>query len=191
VVVATSRRYQVTEERTSEVQQPIGDQPPVGAEPRTVEQVEAEYRARQAGKDRENEALRAELQRFKDAEARTRDEAESKRIAEQGEIESLKARLTESEQTRALEARRYRYPNASDALDPSALMAMDEAKLQGLEARLTVKGAAAPAPYVDPNTPPRNPTAPQPTGPKSSDELKADLERYAPDYQSYLATRRG
>lgn len=179
----------MTEERTSDTSQPIGE-PPVGQPVRTVEQVEAEYRQRQAGKDRENEALRQELERYKSAEASARTEAEAKRAAELGEIESLKARLTESEQARALEARRFRFPAAADALDPSALMAMDEARLAGLESRLTAK-APAPPQYVDPNRPPANPPVPAQTGPKTSDELKADLKRFAPEFIAQLEQERG
>ena len=170
----------MTEERTSEPTQPIGDQPPVGGETRTVEQVEAEYRSRQAGKDREAAALRDELARYKAAEDRQKAEAEARRTAELGEVEALKRQLAEEQSGRLMDARKARFPHAADVLDTSALAAMDEAKLAALEERLTPRGSAPPQ-RVDPNSPPRTPAQGVPQ-PKSEAELRADLERLAPEF---------
>lgn len=177
----------MTEQRTSEGQAPIGEgtaqppAPPVGEATRTVEQVEAEYRARQAGKDRENAALRQELDRYKAADAQRQTEAEARRTAELGEVEALKRQLAERDTAHASEVRSIRFPNAADVLDASALAAMDEAKLVALEERLRPAGGRKPEPYVDPNAPPRNPPQGQP-GPRSTSDLKADLERMAPEF---------
>lgn len=174
----------MTEQRTSEGQPPIGDPTqgtPVGDATRTVEQVEAEYRARQAGKDRENQALRQELERYKAADTQRQTEAEQRRAAELGEVEALKRQLAEREAAHLSELRSVRFPNAADVLDPGALAAMDEAKLTALEERLRPKGGAKPEPYVDPSSPPRTPPQGQ-SGPRSSSDLKADLERMAPEF---------
>lgn len=169
----------MTEERASEDTQPIGEQP-VGSEPRTVEQVEAEYRSRQAGKDRENAALRAELDRYKQTEAQRNAEAEQRRAAELGEVESLKRQLAEEKAGRTIEVRSTRFPNAADVLDAGALAAMDEAKLVALEERLAPKRAQGSG-VMDPNSPPRNPAQGVPQE-KTLEDLQADLARYAPDF---------
>ena len=181
----------MTEERTSETTQPISDGAPelVGGDARTVEQVEAEYRARQAGKDRENEALRQELARFKATEAQRTTEAEQRRTAELGEVEALKRQLAEERQARTSEVRSVRFPNAADVLDPSALAAMDEAKLAALEERLAPKRVQGTAgAVIDPNSPPRNPPQGTPQE-KSVEDLKADLAKYAPDFVQELQQR--
>lgn len=184
----------MTEQRTSEGTAPIGEatqappaEPPVGEPTRTVEQVEAEYRARQAGKDRENAALRTELDRYKSAETQRMTEAQQRQAAELGEVEALKRQLAEEKAGRVSEVRSVRFPNAADVLDPSALAAMDEAKLVALEERLRPKGTK-PESYVDPNSPPRHPAQGQP-GPKSVADLKADLERMSPEYVTQLEQR--
>ena len=171
----------MTEERTSEITQPIGE--PVGGETRTVEQVEAEYRARQAGKDRENAALRDELRRLQTADEQRKAQADAARTAELGEAETLKRQLAEERAGRVIDTRRARFPNAADALDDGVLAAMDEAKLAALESRLAPRGGTTG--YVDPNSTPRNP----PNGiaaPKTEAELRADLERLAPDFVNEL-----
>jgi hypothetical protein len=105
----------VTEQGTSESEQPIGQ--PVGSEARTVEQVEAEYRARQAGKDRENQALRDDLARYQAAEQQRTAQVEAQRTAELGEAETLRRQLAEERAARVIDTRRARFPNAADALD--------------------------------------------------------------------------
>lgn len=176
----------MTEERASETTQPITDEV-VGGETRTIEQVEAEYRSRQAGKDRENEALRQELARYKTAESQRMAEADQRRTAELGEVESLKRQLGEERAQRIVEVRSARFPNAADVLDPSALAAMDDAKLIALEERLAPKRVQGSG-VMDPNAAPRNPPQGAPHE-KTVDELKADLERYAPDFVETLRSQ--
>jgi hypothetical protein len=173
----------VTEQGTSDSQQPIGD-PPVGDGGRTVEQVEAEYRARQAGKDRENQTLRDELARYQTAEQQRAAQAEAQRTAELGEAETLRRQLAEERAARVIDTRRARFPNAADALEDGVLAAMDEAKLAALETRLAPRSGGM-AGYVDPASPPRN----QPNGvaaPKTEAELRADLARLAPEFVDSL-----
>lgn len=174
----------MTEQRTSEGTSPIVETPqgqPVGEATRTVEQVEAEYRARQAGKDRENAELRKELDRYRQVETQRQTEAEQRRAAELGEVEALKRQLAEKDAAHTSEIRSVRFPFAADVLDASALAAMDEAKLAALEERLRPAGGRKPEPYVDPNSPPRVPAQGQP-GPRTSADYKADLERLAPEF---------
>lgn len=177
----------MTEERASGTQPPIGEptSPPVGEAGRTVEQVEAEYRQRQAGKDRENAALRDELARYQTAEQQRTAAADAAKAAELGETEALKRQLAEERAGRVIDTRRARFPNAADALEDGVLAAMDESKLAALESRLVSPQRAGIAGYVDPNSPPRVP----PNGiaaPKTEADLRADLERLAPEFVTSL-----
>jgi hypothetical protein len=156
----------------SGTEQPIGTPPqgeaPVGSEGRTIEQVEAEWRQRQAGKDREAQALRDRLAAYEAAEAQRKAADEQRRTAELGEVEALRRQLAEERSAAAVALRKVQFPNAADVLDPSALAAMDEAKLAALETRLGAPArGAAPAAVIDPNAPTRTvPTAQAAGAPK-------------------------
>lgn len=176
----------MTEERTSETETPSGEEtPPVGAQERTVEQVEAEYRGRISGKDREAQALRDQLARYQAAETERTAAEQAARTAELGEVESLRQQLAQEQTGRVLDTRTARYPFAAETLSTEALLAMDDAKLSALEQRLAPTGAR-PAPRVDPNTPPRVPVGAP--AEKSTDDLKADLKNLAPEF---IASLRG
>jgi hypothetical protein len=175
----------MTEERTSETSEPIeGETPAVGTQERTVEQVEAEYRARQAGKDREAQALRDQLARYQAAETERTAAENARRTAELGEVEALKQQLEQERTGRVLDTRAARYPFAAETLSTEALLAMDDAKLTALESRLAPTGARPPQ-RVDPNTPPR-PSTNVPPAEKSIEDLKADLKNLTPEFISSL-----
>lgn len=159
--------------------------PPEGSppEPATVEQVEAEWKHRVSQKDKahaaETKALRDQIA----ALSATAGSAQQQADGSLSELDVLKRQLAESEkrhqETQAQYEARLRatkFPNAAEALDPTALATMDEARLAGLEARLS---APAPRPFpVDPSTPPRAPSAgAKPIEEKTSAELREDLRR--------------
>ena len=60
---------------------------------------------------------------------------------------------------------------------------MDEAKLAGLNARLT---PSRPGAGIDPSTPPKDAGAQKPTSEKTAAELKADLARLGPNFAQEL-----
>jgi hypothetical protein len=84
--------------------------------------------------------------------------------------------------------RKVQFPNAADVLDPSALAAMDEAKLAALETRLGAPArGAAPAAVIDPNAPTRTvPTAQAAGAPKSTEQLKDLLKAQEGEYIASL-----
>lgn len=161
---------------------------PVAPAVRTVEEVEAEYRNRISGKDREAQALRDELARLKENEQRRQSVAEAQRVAELGEVEALKRQVAEERAARISDTRRARYPQASETLGDEVLAAMDEGRLAALEARLTPEARSAPPPRIDANSPPRNPPAGQ-RGEPSIEELRAELQRLTPEYIASLNDR--
>jgi len=155
--------------------------------------VEAEYKARLSGKDKAHSAETAELRRQLDAAQATGTATATEATAATDEVTDLKRKLAESERTNQQQAKDYaastravKYPQAAEALDPQTLATMDEAKLAGLNARLT---PTAPAIPVDPNTPQGGVPAPKPTSEKSSKELKADLARGSAAFAEELRNR--
>ena len=157
---------------------------------RTAEQVEAEYKARLSGKDKAHSAEVAELRRQLEAAQQTG----TMKATEAGEasqsVEELRKQLAEAEKARQADRQQFegtlrstKYPYAAEALDPQVLATMDEAKLAGLNARLT---PSRPGAGVDPSTPPRNTEVPKPTSEKTAAELRADLARLGPEYAASL-----
>jgi hypothetical protein len=161
-------------------------------EPPTVEQVEAEWKHRVSQKDKAHAAEAAELRRQIAALSVTSSSAQQQADGSLTEAETLKKQLAESQQReRALQAqhtaelRAVKYPNAADALDPTALAQMDEAKLAGLEARLSAP--ATPTRPVDPSTPPRQPASgAKPIEEKTAAELREDLRLMSPQIVAEL-----
>jgi len=157
--------------------------------PPTVETVEAEYKARLSGKDRAHAATE---QALRDQIAALEGDKTVAKVAADGslsEVDALKAQLKTEQDGRKTDARGYqqtlrtnKYPEAAATLDAATLALMDEAKLAGLEARLT---QAPPPAAVDPSTPPRAPAAPE-SSEKTAAELEADLERLAPEFAASL-----
>lgn len=161
----------------------------------TVQQVEAEYKARLSGKDKAHAAEVAELRRQLEAAQQTGTSAATETQQATATVEELKRQLAEAQNANKQQAQRYeqtlrstKYPHAAEALDPQTLATMDEAKLAGLNARLA-PSSPAPAPgRVDPSTPARE-AAPKPTTEKSVEELKADLAKYGPQFAASLNVR--
>lgn len=157
---------------------------------RSAEEVEAEYKARLSGKDKAHSAEVAELRRQLEAAQQT-----SQSAATQGEqatqsVEQLRQQLAEAQKAQQKQQQEFqaqlrttKYPYAAEALDPQVLATMDEAKLSGLNARLT---PSRPGAGVDPSTPPRTTEQAKPTEEKSSAELKADLARLGPAFANEL-----
>lgn len=154
----------------------------------SVEEVEAIWKNRIAGKDRahnaEVAALRANLAA---AEARAAqkapisgDESEPNEWQVKYEAEA-KARADERTAHQA-EVRAAKYPLAAEALETGVLAQMDEGKLAALNARLD-SGEQPPPSRIDPSQPPkRTPDAPKPTNERGIGELESDLKRYSPEY---------
>jgi DNA segregation ATPase FtsK/SpoIIIE-like protein len=165
---------------------PEGSQPPAP----TAAEVEAEYKARLSGKDK---AHAAEVQTLKaqiEALSTGGDAATAAAQANAGTAEELRRQLAEAQneikqrdQAHTAQLRAAKYPFAADALDPAVLAAMDESKVAGLNARLA---PSKPGIGIDPSTPQRTVVAPKPTNEKSSAELRADLERMAPQIAAEL-----
>lgn len=157
--------------------------------PPTVETVEAEYKARLSGKDRAHAATE---QALRDQIAALEGDKTTAKAAADGslsETDALKAQLKAEQDGRKKDSLGYtqtlrttKYPEAAATLDAATLATMDEARLAGLEARLTQ--APTPAP-VDPSTPPRTTDAPASTE-KTAAELEKDLERLAPEFAASL-----
>lgn len=158
----------------------------VTSEARTVEEVEAFWKNRVSGKDRSHAAETAELRRQL-AEAQTRASTEAQQREQQaGELteseqqwkqkyEDAEKRATEAEQARVRETRTAKYAAAAEHLDEATLVSMDEAKLAGLNARLTGDEAPAPPP-MDPNAPRRESASPPAPRERSVEEMEADLK---------------
>jgi hypothetical protein len=86
--------------------------------------------------------------------------------------------------------RRSRFPLSSEALDDQTLAAMDEARLAGLEARLTPQ-VSRPAPVVVSPTAQRDVHMPKGIDEKTADELKADLARESDSFARDLMQNKG
>lgn len=164
-------------------------EPPAGdaqAE-RTVEAVEAEYRARISGKDRAHAAEKAALeariaeltaaQQSKDGQM-TDDLTQLRSDNERLQREAAEAK--EREGAAALAARKARFPNAAESLGDDLVRTVDEDKLADLETRLS-GGAPSGSPTMLSDSARRPGGEPaKATSEKSIEELEADLIRYAP-----------
>lgn len=149
---------------------------------RTAEQVEAEWQSRHTALGRQHAA---EVQSLKDqlAAAQASQQAATSTAGEAGnEVEALKRQLAEAQKAQQRQAQEFagqlrstKYPYAAEALDPQVLATMDEAKLAGLNARLS-PSPQRPGAGIDPSTPPKA-QGQKPISEKSAAELKADLLR--------------
>ncbi len=147
---------------------------------RTAEQVEAEWQSRHTALGRQHAA---EVQSLKDQLAAAQaDQQSATSTSEQAgsEVEALKRQLAEAQKREQANAQNYardlrttKYPYAAEALDPQSLATMDEAKLAGLNARLTPQ-APRPGAGIDPSTPPKT-QGEKPITEKTAAELKADI----------------
>lgn len=154
---------------------------------RTPEQVEAEWQAKQSALGRqhaaESQALRSQIAAL---EAQTRAPGERTGTDDEAlktENERLRKQLQDKDVAYAAEVRKVRFPLSAEALDPAVLASMDEARLAGLEARLTPQvGQGASSPRVEPSTPPRTADVPKPLEERSRAELEAELARLAPEF---------
>jgi hypothetical protein len=168
--------------------------------PRTIEEVEAEWRHRTSQRDKahaeETKVLREQLGRFEAAENARRSAEETQRQANmtadqrmQDQIASLQRQLEDRDKAYTVELRRTRFPNIAAELDDSALAVMDEGKLAALDAKLGSGQAASPPSLIDPNSAARTVNGSPTTTPgeKTTDQLKADLERFAPEFIREIA----
>jgi hypothetical protein len=170
-----------TQQPVPEGESAVAETPPPPETVRTPEQVEAEWAAKQSALGRQyaatEKALRDQIAALTAAPAASGATGSDDAIRE--ENERLRKQLVETERAHTRDVRAARFPLAAEALEPDVLATMDEARLSGLEARLTPAPSTA---RVMSSTPPRTSEAPKPLTEKTSDELKADLARYAPDF---------
>lgn len=159
---------------------------PVAAEaPRSVEDVEAIWQKRIAGKDRAHAAEVAELRRQLEVKSNTPAPPSVNETPEQRRIRELEEEIAEERKTRIVETRKARFPKATEYLG-DAVTAADEAKLAGLEALLAGE-ESAPAPVIAPNSPPRGaPKGAKPMEEMTKQELQDTLRQIGPAYQEYL-----
>lgn len=166
---------------------------------KTVEEVEAIWKNRVAGKDRAHaaaeQALREERDRIaaeRDALKREREQQQQSTMSEadryKAQAEQFQRELEQERQQRVIDLRTVKYSAAAEHLDTQALFAMDEGKLAALNARLT--GEAEPAGSggpIDPNMAPKRSAAP-PSSPaeKTKDDLLADLQKHEPEFTASL-----
>lgn len=96
-------------------------------------------------------------------------------------------RELETERQRAnVEIRKAKYPAIAADLDDQALAVMDEAKLAGLNARLSASGGSSEPPsLIDPNSAGR-PQAPTAPAERTSDQIKAELAALGPAFAKDL-----
>jgi hypothetical protein len=92
--------------------------------------------------------------------------------------------LAEERQLRIVETRAAKYPFAAESIgDPGVLVAMDEARLAGLNERLAPPAAPTRKGVMDPNGSGRTMAAGEvPLKDKTPEQLKDDLVKYAPDW---------
>ena len=161
----------------------------------TVEQVEAEWKHRVSQKDLAHNAEQKSLRdRIATLEGTTTT-AQAVANGSVGEVDGLKKLLADSQKTNTQQQQQHqvdlrvvKFPAAAEALDPGALAVMDEAKLAGLEARLTAPASGKAVP-VDPSSPARDSSVPRPLSEKTTKELKADLERLSPQFAAEMNNR--
>lgn len=157
-----------------------------GQPPRSVEEVEAYYRARQSGIDRahnaETASLKAQIAALQGGPASAPPAGET---AEAVQVRQLTEELARVNAARQAESLRSQYPYAAGVLGDS-LTSLPPEKLDAIEA-LGDNGTRR----VDPNMAPRQRTgvqsqAQRPLSEKSKEELLADLKRTAPAFQEAM-----
>lgn len=154
-------------------------------QPPTPEQVEAEWKYRVSQKDKahaaETKALRDQIAALSGTAGAAQEQATgslSEAQALRQQLDDAQKALDQRDAQHRTEVRAIRFPASAEVLDASALAAMDEAKLAGLEARLSAPARTLP---VDPSTPPRQQSgASKPVHEKTSAELREDLRRMSP-----------
>ena len=161
---------------------------------RTPEEVEAEWQARQSALGRQHaaeaKALRDQIAALEAAKGTATAAAQSgltEAETYKQALEDAKRQLQEQGQQYEATLRATKYPYAAESLDPQTLAAMDEAKLAGLDARLR---PTRPGVGIDPSTPQRQSSIPRDIEDKSLDELRADLERYGPQFATEINANR-
>jgi hypothetical protein len=191
----------LTEETT---QPPTGDPAPAGA-PGTQSTDEGEtWEKRMSGLQKahneETRVLREQLAAATAATGQTTQTAAQ--TVEQAAQEAARwkaqaeanAKETEKErQLRIAETRAAKYPFAAESLgDPGVLMTMDEARLAGLNERLAPPAPTTRKGVMDANGAGRTVTPGEvPIGEKTTQQLKDDLVKYAPDWVRQLQEAQG
>ena len=175
-----------TPEATTTTEAPA---PVAAAAPPSVEDVEAIWQKRIAGKDRAHAAEVAELRRQLDA-LKNPAPAPVNETAEQRRIRELEEQIAEERRARVTETRKARFPKAAEYLG-DAVNAADEGKLAGLEALLAGE-EPAPAPVIAPTSPARQvaPRSNKTIEEMSKQELQDMLRQIGPAYQEYLQSTR-
>jgi hypothetical protein len=158
---------------------------------RTPEQVEAEWQAKQTALGRahaaETQVLRDQVKALQAAQTPATGDGSASEAELKRQLAEAQKTLQQREQEYTAGLRAAKYPHAAEALDPTALAAMDEAKLAGLNERLAPQQSR---PFgVDPSTPPRE-VGEKPFEEKSLAELKADLVKYSPQFAAEIAADR-
>jgi hypothetical protein len=176
-------------------QPPEGEQAPQSPEaPATAPTDESEtWEKRMSGLQRahneETRVLREQLAAAQAANQQTTQQQSQAVAATAEDAQRWKAQaeenakaLQQERQQRIVDTRTARYPFAAESLgDPGVLMTMDEAKLAGLNERLAPPQKVGTR--VDPNGAGRT-VAPNevPIGDKTTQQLKDDLVKYAPEW---------
>lgn len=185
----------VAEPVVTEPQAPVATEPvataPAEPKPRTVEEVEAEYKARISGKDRAHaETEKVLREQIAALQAAPTIGSDGQPVANSQREAQLEALLAEERQARVLDSRKAKFPAAAETLDDRALAIMDEAKLAGLQARLegTVTPVVDnPADFIAPTSPVRQPAAPVKSYDEMTvEELNAEAAKIAPAFVAGL-----
>jgi hypothetical protein len=183
---------------------PVTEQaPPTGAPAAEPTQEGGEdWQKRMSGMQRahneETRVLREQLAAAQAATAQTTQQASTqtstlsaeaqqfKRLAEDAQQALLKER-----QARIVDTRAAKYPAAAESLgDPTVLAAMDEARLAGLNARLSSPGVPSRNPLMDSNGAARGgATTERPVGTGTAAQLKEDLAKFGPAWAESIKAR--
>lgn len=176
-------------------QPPVDGQAPEGAPDASPTDEAETWEKRMSGLQRahneETRVLRDQLAALQAAAAGTTAKASQTVAATSEEAARWKAAadanakaLAEERQLRIVETRAAKYPFAAESIgDPGVLVAMDEARLAGLNERLAPPAAPTRKGVMDPNGSGRTMAAGEvPLKDKTPEQLKDDLVKYAPDW---------
>jgi hypothetical protein len=186
----------MTDETT---QPPVDGQAPAGAPDATPTGEVEDWQKRMSGLQRahntETQVLRDQIAALQAAQSGTTAQASQQVAATSQEAANWKAQaeanakaLAEERQLRIVETRQAKYPFAAENLgDPGVLVAMDEARLAGLNERLAPPPAATRKGVMDANGAGRSVGSTDvPTSQKTAQQLKDDLTKFAPDWTRQL-----
>jgi len=171
------------------------EETPVVEPTRTLEEVEATWSHRMSERDRAHnaaeQALRDELANAKATADAARRELTSKAQGDMTEVDrvaaerdALREELAAEKSARVIAEMKTKYPKVAAELGDKAFTVYDAGELATFETKFSTEPQPAPT-RTDPNAAPRKGAPAEKPNP-TSDDLKADLARYGPDFAAQL-----